>query len=309
MRRLGWASVWMAVVVAATACDLTDVAIVDFTDIVVAEVYVTVADTPGENTAFAFIHGTTPGSPPSSQSYDDALVTVTDGAGVQHELVLTLRDRCVSSLPSTAAGSCFAASPLQASRFGAGDPLALEIVLSDGRRLTGTTRIPGDFTVAGVGGLCRIAPDTLLPLHWSPSDSAWAYVSEALISGLTDALAPEGIEAPDSLSLTGLSISESDTTVVFPSEFGIFDRFDLDHDLAVRLQTGLPEGASSQVAITAVDRNHVNWVRGGSFNPSGTVRVSSLVGDGSGVFSSAVARRFLVVSTTDTTVAPDCPAG
>jgi hypothetical protein len=34
----------------------------------------------------------------------------------------------------------------------------------------------------------------------------------------------------------------------------------------------------------------VNWVRGGSFNPSGTVRVPSISGGGTGVFGSLVTR-------------------
>lgn len=189
-----------------------------------------------------------------------------------------------------------------------GEALSIAVALADGRSLTGSTRIPGAFLVDGVGAGCRLPPDTRLPLSWSPSDSAWAYLSEALILGLPDALAAEGIQAEDSLYLLGLSISQSDTTVVFPSEFGVFERFDLDQDLAVRLQQGLPEGASADVAITAVDRNYVNWVRGGSFNPSGAVRVSSLVGDGLGVFGSAVTRRFTVVSTADSTAGPPCPS-
>jgi hypothetical protein len=299
MRRLVWVSVPMVIVAVAAACDLTDVAIVDFADIVVAEVYVTVADTPVENSLRALIHGAASGSEPSSSTFDDALVTVTDPDGMDHMLLLSALEDCVISRPESATGSCFVANFPLANALGAGDALALEIALADGRVLSGSTRIPGDFAIAGgIEGFCRIPPDTLMPLHWSPSDSAWAYVSEALILDLKGALVAEAIEAPDSLSLMGLSISESDTTIVFPSEFGVFDRFDLDHELAVRLQRGLPAGARAEVAITAVDRNYVNWVRGGSFNPSGTVRVSSLTG-GTGVFGSAVTRRFTVLADTE----------
>lgn len=299
MRRLVWVSVPVAIVAAAAACDLTDVAIVDFTDVVVAEVYVTVADTPIDNTFWALIHGAASGSEPSSKTFDDAAVTVTDADGVSHALLLSSLDDCVTTRPESATGSCFVANFPVAIALEAGDRLGVEIALGDGRVLSGSTRIPGDFAIAGgIDGFCRIPPDTLMPLHWSRSDSAWAYVSEALILDLKGALVAQGIEAPDSLSLMGLSISESDTTVVFPSEFGVFDRFDLDHDLAVRLQKGLPAGARAEVAITAVDRNYVNWVRGGSFNPSGTVRVSSLTG-GTGLFGSAVTRRFTVLADRD----------
>jgi hypothetical protein len=40
--------------------------------------------------------------------------------------------------------------------------------------------------------------------------------------------------------------------------------------------------------VAAADRNYINGVRGGSFNPSGPVRISSVVGDAVGVFGSLV---------------------
>lgn len=305
-RRFGVVSV-LVLSAAAGACELTDVTLVDFTDVVVAEVFVTVADVPIQNRLRAFIHGTSSGSQPSSQTFDDALVTVTDGDGLASVLPLSVVAECVAARPEGSSGSCFAADFVRASSFEGGETLTLEVELADGRTLTGSTRIPGAFAIYGLGGGCRLPPDTRLPIRWSRSDGAGAYLSEVFITGLPDALASEGIEAPDSLYLFGLSISESDTTVVFPSEIGVFDRFDLDRDLAVRLQDGLPEGASADVAVTAIERNYINWIRGGSFNPSGTVRVSSLVGDGSGVFGAAVTRRFRLVSTADTMAGPACP--
>jgi len=222
-------------------------------------------------------------------------------------LGLSVIEECVSVRPDDSRGSCFAADFVRAASFDSGETLTVDVTLADGRTLNGSTRIPGDFVVQGIGIACRLTPDTRLPLVWSRSSGAAAYLSEALITELPVALAGSGIEAPDSLYLLGLSISESDTTVVFPSEIGIFDRFDLDQDLAVRLQRGLPDGASADVAITAVDQNYVNWVRGGAFNPSGSVRVSSLVGDGSGVFGSAVTRRFTIVSLSATGAEAVCP--
>jgi len=296
-----------ALALVATACDLTDVTIADLTDIVVAEVYVTIGDTPNQNAVWAFVHGSAAGAEPSSASFDDAVVTVADSLGTRRTLTLTASSVCVVSRPPSAQGSCFSASIPDASAIEAGQRLVLEIVLGDGRRLTGTTRVPGAFAVSGVLPECRIPPDELFPLAWTKSDSAWAYVSEALLLGLPAAFFREGILVEDSLSLTGLSISENDTTIVFPNEFGLFDRFDLDRDVAVRLQRGLPVDTWADVAITATDRNYVNWVRGGSFNPSGTVRVSSVVGDGSGVFASAVTRRFRIFSSNSPGVAPPCP--
>ncbi len=290
----------------AVACDLTEVQLVDFAEVFVAEVYVTVGETPPENRLRAFIHGTAPGSAPSTQTYDDALVTVTDGAGVAASMGLTAIDACAAVRPEGSTGSCFAADAITARGYEGGERLTLEIVLADGRSLSGETRIPGQFDVDGISIACRLPPNTRLPLVWTRSDSAWAYLSEAIILGLPAALASEGIEAPDTVDLLGLSISESDTTVSFPNELGIFDRFDLAQDLAVRLQRGLPEDAEAEVAITAVDRNYTNWVRGGNFNPSGAVRVGSLIGDGAGVFGSAVTRSFTVYSTSDPSVAPPC---
>jgi hypothetical protein len=299
----------LTLLLATVACDLTDVEIVDFAEVVVAEVYVTVADDPALNRLRAFIHGTAPGSQPSSQTFDDAVVTVTDGDGVRSVLGPSVIDGCVGVRPEDSSGTCFVADFFLAVSFEGGDTLVVEVTLADGRMLSGSTRIPGDFRVDGIGGDCRVIPNTRLPLRWSRSNNASAYLSEALITGLPAALVSEGIEAPDSLFLLGLSISETDTTVVFPREFGVFDRLDLAQDLAVRLQDGLPAGASADLAITAVGQNYVNWVRGGSFNPSGTVRVSSLVGDGSGVFGAAVTRRFTILSSADTAAGLLCGRG
>ncbi|MGD2047275.1 MAG: hypothetical protein PVF90_10480 [Gemmatimonadota bacterium] len=290
----------------AAGCDLTDATIADFTDIFVAEVYVTVGDVPADNRLRAFLHGSSNGGEPGSESFDDADVVVTLDDGSTMVLTLAALQECVAERPEDSTGSCFAADAVQATAFGARDSLSIEVSLPGRARLTGATRVPGAFTVNGVSATCRVAPDARLPLQWSRSAGASSYVSETLILGLDDALAGEGIEAEDSLYLLGLSISESDTTVSFPNEFGVFDRFDLDRDVAVRLQEGIPEGVSAEVAITAVDDNYVNWVRGGNFNPSGAVRVSSLDGGGSGVFGSAVTRVFTIVSTTDTTAAPAC---
>ena len=55
---------------------------------------------------------------------------------------------------------------------------------------------------------------------------------------------------------------EEDTTVVFPTEFGVFERFDLDGDLALAVSEGLPAGTYADVTIGALDRNWANWVRG-----------------------------------------------
>ena len=45
--------------------------------------------------------------------------------------------------------------------------------------------------------MCRLDPNTLLPISWSKSEGAWAYFNETSISGLPDALEPEGIIVDD----------------------------------------------------------------------------------------------------------------
>ncbi|HEV2130662.1 MAG TPA: DUF4249 family protein [Longimicrobiaceae bacterium] len=180
----------------------------------------------------------------------------------------------------------------------AGKEYELRIETADGRRVRGRTRVPGAFdfrlplapsdSVEGVP-YCTLAPDSVLRLVWSSSPGAWVYLASLDIFGLGAALAERGIEdIPEPLRLTGISISEADTTLILPTQFGVFERAELDQTLLRALQGGLPPGVWGQVVIAAFDRNLVNAVRGGAFNPSGNVRISSVVGDGVGVFGSLV---------------------
>ena len=301
------------VVLGVSGCELQEITLVDLVDVLVAEVYVTLAEDSEDNLVRAFLHGTPAGAESGSQTFDDARVTVTREDGLTLTLVVSRNEECLRSYPKDATGTCFLAEAALASSLQTGDTLELEIVLSDGRTLFGTTSIPGSFQIdsldpSGLDPSCRMEPDELMTVRWSRSAGAWAYVNETSIIGLADALAPDGIDVKDPLYLLGLSISANDTTIVFPSEFGIFDRFELDQDLTVRLQQGLPAFTNANISITAVDRNHVNWARGGNFNPSGQVRVPSLRGDGTGVFGAAVVRQFSVVSSDDPELGPPtCP--
>ena len=296
------------VVLGVSGCELQEITLVDLVDVLVAEVYVTLAEDSEDNVVRAFLHGTAAGAESGSQTFDNARVTVTREDGLTLTLVVGRNEECLRSYPKDATGTCFLAEAALASSLQAGDALELEIVLSDGRTLFGATRIPGSFQIDGLDPSCRIEPNELMTVRWSRSAGAWAYVNETSIRGLADALAPDGIDVRDPLYLLGLSISANDTTIVFPSEFGIFDRFELDQGLTVRLQQGLPAFTNANISITAVDRNHVNWARGGNFNPSGQVRVPSLRGDGTGVFGAAVHRQFSVFSSDDPELGPPtCP--
>ena len=298
--------VCFAALAALAGCDLEEVTIIEIEDVVIAEIYVNLAEDPTENEIRAFLHHTL--GAPGVDELPNALIVVRRPDGLTLNLVENRLEACLESLPTVGSGACFLADPAQTPNLSPGDLLEVEVTLADGGSLVGAVRVPSSFHIAGVSTTCRLDPNTLLPILWSSSDGAWAYVNETSISGLPEALRGEGIVAEeDPLNLLGLSISDQDTTVVFPSEFGIFDRFDLSQDLASRLQHGLPPSTTAEVSITAVERNFVNWVRGGNFNPSGQVRVPSLRGDGVGVFGATVNRRFIVFSSAQAGSMPDCP--
>lgn len=294
---------------AAAACELEEVTLVDAEDVVVAEVYLNVAENPAENEILAFLHRTIGTSGTIDELRAATVEVVRTGDGGRYRLTGVVEGRCVETAPSPEPGACFLLADSTTADLAAGDVFEVEVRLPDGSTIRGATRLPGAFAVESISGSCRLSPDRLMDIEWSRSGGAWAYLNETSIFDLPDALAPEGIEVEeDPLYLLGLSISDADTVITFPSEFGVFDRFDLEQDLALRLQTGLPAGTRAEVAITAVDRNFVNWSRGGNFNPSGQVRVPSMDGDGTGVFAASIRRSFDVfVGDSSDGSAPDCP--
>lgn len=310
-RRHGTLLALWTLVGASTGCELEEIAVVDVEEVVIAEVYANVAPSPEDNEILAFLHQTVGSEDVDAAEADlvAARVTVTRPAdGLTVQLQNAAVTECIEEDRPEFPAACFLADSTGAAQLQPGDLLELDIELVDGGRLESESRVPGDFRLVGIPDRCRLEPDTLLPLRWTRAVSAWAYVNETSISGLPDALRPEGIVVEDDpLYLLGLSVSDADTTTIFPSEFGVFNRFELDQDVAVRLQDGLPDGTSAEITVTAVDRNYVNWARGGNFNPSGQVRVPSLRGDGSGVFGSTVGRRLLVaVSATPSPGLPAC---
>jgi hypothetical protein len=173
-----------------------------------------------------------------------------------------------------------------------GHSYSLLLASADGLRATGRTTVPGAYRMVTPSALsrssCSLIPDEPLSLMWTRAEGAWAYLAELEISRLPEALASSGLDdIPDRVRLSGLSISEADTTMILPTDFGIFQRAVYDRDLLLALRHGLPAGADARLVIAAVDRNFVNGVRGGTFNPSGRVRVPSVFGDAVGVFGSA----------------------
>jgi hypothetical protein len=314
-RGRGLAAVAASAAALATAgCSLEEVTLVEAEDVVVAEVYVQVGGGDhGENRATAWLHRTLAAGSPSSRPVPGAEVLITDARGFTLELAETAKETCAYEMPVEGTGTCYATTAEFAGEIFPGDLLEVEIALQGGGLIRGSSRVPENFllvTPSG-SGRCEAKPLTPLQVRWTASQGAWAYVGETLIRGLREALAPQGIEVKDDpLYLLGLALSAADTTIVFPGEFGVFDRFDLDQGLALALQKGLPAGTDAWVVVTAADRNYVNWVRGGNFNPSGMVKIPSLRGDGTGVFATSVSRSFqVVVPKAGASSSPPCGGG
>ena len=321
-RRCMTATAAAALAGSVAACELRELTITQPDRAVIAEAYVRIGvrqllgGPPGtEDQPFTmvsvFLHETLDASG-SSAEVPGARVRDTRPAD---GLALTLSEErggtaiCVGVVAETGKGTCYATAADQAgvSTLAPGDRLGLRIELADGRVLTSDTVVPGSFALLNVrdGSTCAVVPFTGSGIEWSRSAGAWAYISDTFISGLARIFDPDDVTDP--LYIWGLSVSAQDTAIVFPREFGVFARGELDRDVAITLQRGLPDSTSALVTVSAVDRNWVNWARGGNFNPSGQVRVPSVRGDGTGVFGSAVVRSFRVVSQSPTSGLAACP--
>lgn len=314
--RFGRRSVWLMsvlVVPVGLGCELDEVTLVEARDVVVAEVLLELsADEGGPDRLTALLHRTLAGGTGESRPVPGAGVLVRRSDGFQVELAETTLETCVVTTPVEGQGTCFWATPETAARFQAGDRLQVEVSLGDGGRMVGGLTVPDtfDLLLEESGGHCSVEPEVPLELRWTRSRGSSVYVNETLIYGIRDALAGQGIEVKDDpLYLLGLSASAEDTTIVFPGEFGVFNRFELDQDLALALQRGLPAGTQADVSVAAAENNYVNWVRGGNFNPSGQVRIPSLRGEGTGLFGAVVVRRIHVSADGSAGDLPRCATG
>ena len=304
-------------VAAATGCELTETELIEPADAIIAESQVVVtlerggrgdpAEPPvvrmAATTLLHKLFGARPGG------LDGATVRIAGESGAPVVFVEVPGEECVARrderefLPEA---SCYVA-PAATAPFAPGEALELEVRASGGQVLTGNSRVPGTFSfldaapadAASADSACRLEPDTNYRLRWTPADGVWTYVAEAQFFGLRAPLAARGIDADDTLDLLGVSIGREDSEIVFPRDLGVFDLFEgTDEEVEVlrALQDGLPAGVRASVSISAVDRNWSNWARGGDFHPSGDVRISSVYGDGGGVFGTAVQRRLEVVA-------------
>jgi len=302
-RRLYW---WPAALLL-PACELQEVTLAEGEDIVVVEVVLR-ADEPVQ---LAYLHRT---RGPDSATVPGAIIEVREaGSGSILTFGPAAETQCLDfedERPVKSLGTCYRSSA-GGLAIRPGATYVLRVQLPDGGVITGETTVPGAFQLGRpASNPCRLNADTTLEFVWTRSDSAWAYLAETRLAGLRDALRRRNVQIGGSgpVRLVGLSVGREDTTLVFPAEFGVFDRADPDlSDALVAIQRGLPPDVFGAIVVAAADRNYVNWVRGGNFNPSGQVRVASVRGDGTGVFGSLVPRtQNLTTSATDTS--PACTA-
>lgn len=268
---------------AAGGCELQEIALAVPDDVIVAEVVLRA----GEPVQRALLHRTGGGS----SRVLGARVEVRERDTDRVVLYNVVQDSvCTGMSGPSAAGTCYGATTgVDGIRPGMQYDLRIDV---EDRTLRGTTTVPGVFSVNRPGApVCELAPRRTIETAWTRSAGAWVYVIEVRFPNLRQALRRDGIDVPGqgTVELTGLSIGAADTTLVFPTELGLFDRLDADlHPILVALADGLPSGVDAYLTVAATDRNYVNWVRGGAFNPSGLVRIPSVQGDGTGVFGSMV---------------------
>lgn len=278
----------LLLVLVLAGCELQGITVATPDDVVIAEVVLRA----GASMQTAYLHRTATGG---SARVFDAHVEVTEHGTSQSYVFeaaadsLCLKDQPVVPVPST--GTCYLARRAGGSSLvRPGGTYSLRIRLPDGRELTGTTRVPGEFElVTPADRVCGLAPNHIIELTWRAAAGASVYIISTRLSGLRSALRAAGtpIEGDDPVDLFGLSITAADTTLSFPDELGLFNRFDSNlHPIMLAIRTGLPANVRVDGVVAAADRNYVNWVRGGNFNPSGLVRISSIQGDGFGVFGS-----------------------
>lgn len=307
-RRTGGIALGACMVAALAGCELAEVTTAEGKDLLVVEAVLR-AESRGQA---VLLHRTIKDR--SVEGVPRARVTITGPDGAEVQLFERPRTACTDGIPSGMVDS-LAVRPTCYVDLGRlyvrpGATYELKIESPEGERVRGRTTVPGPFEViAPAANGCLLGADTNFGLIWSRARSAWSYLAILELTGLRRALAGTELDAPDRLELTGVAISESDTTLTLPADFGIFDLGEVDQRLLQRLQGGLPRGSTARVVIGAADRNYVNAIRGGSFNPSGNVRLSSVVGDGVGVFGSVLTREIMVYTDPELSALPPCGGG
>jgi hypothetical protein len=290
-----------------SGCELREVTAAEAQDVVVAEVILRA----GVAVQTAYLHRTA--TVEGTARVFDARIEVREAAsGAMFEYLADADSLCLTPAPPPGLGStgtCYV-SHGTTDMVRPGARYHLRIALKDGGVMTGTTTVPGDFTVlTPATGTCELEPMTTLELVWTRSAGASLYIIGAQMRNLRAALTAAGTPVPPGMDpeLVGLSVTAADTTLLFPGELGLFSRFDEElHPILIAIREGLPPHVVAMLGVAAVDNNYVNWVRGGTFNPSGMVRISSLDGDGHGVFGSQNVKLRQIVSPGRPVEQPTC---
>lgn len=301
----------LAVSLACGGCELTEVAAPASQDVLVVEALLRA----GSARQYVILHRSVEGNLVRGEPGAD--VSVADGEGARIVYEETDLRECLSTDPAgwdlsdlELAASCYA-SPLDRPYFVVpGEAYKLEVRTVGGEVGQGRTVVPAGFTYRSPAvamnpqtliGACSL-PDRPFTLAWGRSEGAWSYVVKMEIAGWAEELRQMGIEAPNPIELTSVSVSAADTTLLFPANIGLFQRGELDQRIFTTLRSGLPAGVNATLVVQANDRNYTNAIRGGQFNPSGNVRLPSVVGDATGLFGSVVP-----VVLRSTPEAPPCP--
>lgn len=296
----------------AGGCDLAEVTTAPGQDVVVVEAVMRTDFVVQQVLLHRSLDGVLAGGVPGAR------ITITGAAGDAHTLVPGTGCYQIDALYARSdtldfQGSCYVNDGRDVGWLREGETYQLRVEIPDGRVIRGQTRVPGAYEVPSLapepdgGFFCSLAPDSAFDLLWTQSQGAWSYVADLNISGLSQSFAGRGFRVIDPMLISGISVSQTDTTLVLPSEFGVFERLQYDSELLVAIRNGFPEGTRAELVLAAADRNWVNSARGGTFNPSGQVRISTVVGDGVGVFGSLNIRRASIIVRARTGV-PRCGA-
>lgn len=279
------------------ACELTEVAAPASEDVLVVEAVMRA----GATSQFVILHRTVEGRVVRGEP--GASVEVTDRAGQSIRYSEAPIERCILG-PAESWGieglelraSCYVTDPADGFVVEPGMTYQLQVVTTKGERASGQTTVPAAFAFTSPNlpiapgqyeVWCRL-PSVPFTLAWERSEGAWAYVVTMHLFDWADELRAQGVEVPEPVELTSVSVSAADTTLLFPTNIGLFQRGELDRRIFEALGQGVPADARVALVVLAADRNYTNSIRGGRFNPSGNVRLSSIVGDGVGVFGSVI---------------------
>ena len=143
MRRW-WRSCLAPVVTALvlTGCELEEINVVEVQEVVIAEIYVNLAEDPADNIASALLHRTVGLPDREFQDLTDAVVTMRRSDGYTFALNGEPTEDCIESTPEIDPGACFTATTAVAS-IQPGDLLEVRVDLPGGGVIEGAARLPG----------------------------------------------------------------------------------------------------------------------------------------------------------------------